>query len=201
MSLQLIAHPFSSYCLFALVLVALPATLSAADHYVIDSEHTYPSIEFAHMGLSTWRGKFNHTTGRISIDRAARTGSVEVSVDTSSINFGLPRMDEKARGADAFDVAKFPNATYRGTLRFVGDEPKSVEGELTLLGATRPLRLDIHSMRCMPHPLTKKEVCGADASGELDWKDFGMRIGRSGMTRVRLLIQVEALREDRAPAG
>jgi polyisoprenoid-binding protein YceI len=187
--------------LLALVLAAMPAVLPAADHYVIDPEHTYPSIEFAHMGLSTWRGKFNRTTGRISIDRAARTGSVEVSVDTASINFGLPRMEDKARGEDAFDVVKFPVATYRGTLQFVGDEPKSVEGELTLLGVTRPVRLSIESMRCMPHPLSKKEVCGADAVGELDWRDFGMRIGRSGATRVRLLIQVEALREEAAPGA
>jgi polyisoprenoid-binding protein YceI len=214
MTLQLIGQRFSSYCQEALhargivtfkaslwIVVATaaamtPAAAGAADRYAIDSEHTYPSVEFSHMGLSTWRGKFNRTSGQIILDRAARSGSVDVVVDTSSINFGLERMDAKARGKEAFNVLKFPAATYRGKLQFVGDEAKSVEGELTLLGVTHPLTLSIDSLRCMPHPMTHKEVCGADAVGELDWKDFGMGIGRSGMTHVRLQIQVEAVRQD-----
>jgi polyisoprenoid-binding protein YceI len=103
--------------LFVFTLVAtIAAPASAAlENYEVDPRHTYPSIEFSHMGISFWRGKFNRTSGRIAIDRTARTGTVVVEIDTASINFGLDAMDEKARSEDFFDVARFPTATYKGT--------------------------------------------------------------------------------------
>ncbi|MEO8007918.1 MAG: YceI family protein [Betaproteobacteria bacterium] len=187
-------------CLLAAVIAgsALPA-IAAPDNYTIDPTHTYPSIEFSHMGMSVWRGKFNKTTGWVSLDRAARTGTVEVVIDISSINFGLAAMDEKARSDDFFDAAKFPTATYRGMVHFAGDKPDIVNGQITIRGVTRPATLKINLFNCMPHPMLKREVCGADAEGELNWSEYGMKLSQYGQGdagKVHLRIQVEAIKDE-----
>ena len=173
--------------------------IAALDHYEVDPNHTYPNIEFSHMGISFWRGKFNRTTGAITLDRATGTGTVEIVVDTSSINFGLEAMDEKARSEDFFDVARFPTAVYEGTLSLVEGKPRAVDGRVTILGVTRPLKLRVNLFNCIVHPMHQKEVCGADAEGELNWSEFGMkmsRIGEGNAGRVLLRIQVEALKRN-----
>ncbi len=184
----------------ALTLLGMPA-FAANEIYQIDPTHTYPSLEFPHMGISIWRGKFDETSGTIVIDRAARTGSVEITVKTASINFGLAAMDDKARSEDFFDVAKYPTGTYKGTISFDGDKPKSINGEITLLGVTRPLTLTINSASCITHPFYKKEVCGADAQGELNWSQFGMKMSKFGegdAGKLTLRIQVEAMKPEQS---
>jgi len=188
-----------SLLVIALVSVMIQPALAAVEHYEIDPNHTYPSIEFSHMGISFWRGKFNRTSGTIILDRAAGTGTVEIVVDTSSINFGLEAMDEKARSEDFFDVARFPTAVYKGTLKLVEGKPGTVDGRVTILGVTRPLKLGVNLFNCIVHPMHQKEVCGADAEGELNWSEFGMKMSRFGQGnagRVHLRIQVEALKRD-----
>ena len=187
-------------CLLAALMAgaSLPA-IAAPDNYTIDPTHTYPSLEFSHMGLSVWRGKFNKSSGKIVLDRAAKSGTVEVTIDVSSISFGLAAMDEKARSDDFFDTVKFPTATYKGKLKFVGDAPKAVEGQITIRGVTRPAMLSINIFNCMPHPMLKKEVCGADAEGELNWSEYGMKMiqyGQGDAGKVRLRIQVEAIKDE-----
>ena len=183
-----------------LLLAAIGATLpaSAAEtHYTIDPAHTYPSIEMSHMGISVFRGKFNKTTGKITLDRAAKTGAVDVQVDTASLDFGNAEMLTNSQEKDWLDVAQFPTATYKGKLTFTGDTPSGVDGELTLRGVTKPLKLSIESFKCIQHPMRKKEVCGADARGEFNRADFGMTKGAEGQAGVmRLLIQVEANKDD-----
>jgi polyisoprenoid-binding protein YceI len=172
------------------------STTAAADTYTIDPNHTYPSLEFAHMGLSIWRGKFNRTSGKVTLDRVAHKGHVEIQVDTASIDFGLDSMYEHARGADWLDFEKYPSMTFTGAVGFEGDVPASVDGQLTLRGVTRPLRLKINSFNCIDHPYYKKEVCGADAEGELNRADFGMTQYAEGEAgKVRLRIQVEAMKD------
>jgi polyisoprenoid-binding protein YceI len=184
------------------MLAALIAAVSApapalAENYTLDVDHTYPSLEFSHMGLSIWRGKFNKTTGKITLDRAARTGSADIQVDAASIDFGHDKMNEHAIGADWLNVGKFPTMTYQGTIKFKGGTPASVDGQLTLLGVTKPLKLKINSFNCIHHPFYKKEACGADAEGELNRADFGMTKYAEGEAgKVRLRIQVEALKVD-----
>jgi polyisoprenoid-binding protein YceI len=150
------------------------------------------------MGMSIWRGKFNKSSGRIALDRAAGTGKADIVIDTASINFGLAAMDDKARSDDFFNAEKFPTATYKGALRFAGDKPKAVDGQITMMGVTRPLTLDIKLFNCMPHPMLKREVCGADAEGELNWSEYGMKMSQYGhgdAGKVRLRIQVEAIKD------
>jgi len=174
----------------------LPGVAGAAN-YKLDPQHTYPSLEFSHMGLSVWRGKFDRTTGTAKLDKVARTGTVTVEVDTNSIDFGLESMHEFAVKPDWLDVAKYPVMTYTGSLVFDGDKAVAVDGQLTLRGITKPLKLTINSFACIEHPFYKKEVCGADAEGQLNRADFGMTQFAEGEAgKVRLRIQVEALKED-----
>jgi polyisoprenoid-binding protein YceI len=171
---------------------------AAPELYNIDPNHTYPSFEADHMGgLSVWRGKFKHTTGTILLDRAAASGTVDITVDTKSLDFGNERLNEHAQGPELFDVAKYPTATFNGKIsRFDGDKPTEVRGELTMHGVTKPLTLTIGSFLCKINPMSKKEVCGADASATFNRSDFGVSFGREMGFRqeVKLAIQVEAVK-------
>lgn len=179
-------------------LAGLPSLARAADTYNLDPTHTFPSLEFDHMGISTWRGRFNETAGTVTLDRAARTGTVQVTVKTASIDFGLEAMDDFAVQPGWLETGRFPEMTYSGRLVFAGDTPTAVDGELTLRGVTRPLALRLNRFNCVEHPMLKREVCGADAVGELNRADFGMTQFAEGEAgRVRLLIQVEGIK---APA-
>jgi polyisoprenoid-binding protein YceI len=169
--------------------VAAPVT------YILDPHHTYPSFEADHMGgLSVWRGKFTDTTGKVVYDKEAKSGSIDITVDMSSIDFGMAKMDEHAKSPDIFDVAKYPTAVYTGKFtKFDGATPTEAEGTLTLHGVTKPLALKINSFLCKPNPMTKKEVCGADATASFNRSDFGVNYGDAYGFKmgVKLLIQVE----------
>ncbi len=182
-----------------LVPFLLVTTCVSAQVYNIDPSHTYPSFEADHMGLSVWRGKFTKSSGKIVLDRQSKTGgSVEISIDASTVDFGHAKMNEKARGDEMFNVAKYPTVTFKSTaLRFEGDKLVAVEGEMTMLGITKPLSLTLTHFKCMIHPLHKREVCGADAHGRFDRSDFGMNIGLPRFSpEIKLAIQVEGVKAD-----
>ncbi len=178
----------------------LPAAGAAPVRYDIDPAHTYPSFEADHLGgLSVWRGKFTRTSGQVVMDRAAGTGGVDIVVETDSVDFGLAQMNAAARGPDILDVERHPFARFRGQLEaFVDGAPTRAAGELTLHGVTRPLVLEIRQFKCMPHPLFKRELCGADAFATFRRDEFGIDTGlRLGFRmEVTLRIQVEALARD-----
>lgn len=181
--------------LAATATLSLPAT-AAPVTYAVDADHTHPAFEFPHMGISWWRGLFGKTTGTITLDRAAKTGMADITIDTGTIAFAHEKMDEHAVGDKWFNVGKYPTATYKGAIKFKGDTPASVDGELTLLGVTKPVPLKITSFKCIDHPYYKREACGADAEGELNRADFGLTKGAEGDAgKVRLRIQVEALKQ------
>jgi polyisoprenoid-binding protein YceI len=174
------------------------AVIAAPVTYNIDPNHTYPSFEADHFGgLSVWRGKFDKSSGTVVLDKEKSSGSVNITIDASSIDFGHAKLNEHARSAELFDVAKFPTATYKGTLaKFKDGAPTEVDGEFTLHGVTKPLKLTINSFKCMLNPMVKKEVCGADASATLNRSDFGVSYGdKYGFKQeVKLQIQVEGIR-------
>ena len=180
---------------FAVPAFAAPAT------YTLDPSHTYPSFEADHMGgLSVWRGKFTRNSGVVVLDAEKKTGTVDVSIDMDSIDFGMAKMNDHAKSEEIFDVAKFPTATYKGKFAKFGKDGKPVEvdGELTLHGVTKPVKLHINQFLCKPHPMLKKEVCGADAIATFNRKDFGVAYGEGYGFKmdVTLRIQVEGLRAD-----
>lgn len=184
--------------LVALLGIALSnAAISAQDTYVLDPAHTFPSFEADHMGISIWRGKFNTNSGQVTLDKSAGKGTVEVTVDMASVDFGHDKLNEWARSVDFFDVPKHPFARYSGTLEsFVNGARTKVQGSLTMNGVTKPVTLTINSFKCIPHPLVKRELCGADASGAFYRDEFGLTAGKDYgfKMEVMLRIQVEALK-------
>ncbi len=183
------------------VLALLAGTAAAAPvTYNLDPTHTYPSFAADHFGgASIWRGKFTKTSGAVTLDRTAKTGTVDVTIDASSIDTGNAALDKHLKSDAFFDVEKFPTATYKGTsIRFDGDTPVEVIGSLTLHGVTKPLNLKLDSFKCYTHPVLKREVCGSEASAEFDRADYGMDFGvKYGFkTLTQLQIQVEGIKAD-----
>lgn len=183
--------------LAALLPLACGTAMAAETTYRIDPDHTYPSFEADHFGgLSVWRGKFNHTTGTVTLDKAAGTGTVDIEVDMHSADFGQDALNKGAQGKELFESDTYPTAHYIGKLAgFADGAPTEVVGKLTLHGVTRPLTLKIDSFKCMPHPMLKREVCGADALATFKRDDYGMTAGKDYGFRmeVTLRIQVEAI--------
>jgi polyisoprenoid-binding protein YceI len=155
--------------------IALSAAALAADNYTIDSRHTFPVFEVNHLGFSTQRGRFNKTTGKVTLDVAAQKGSVEVVIDTASIDMGLEDWDKHMKNEDFFNVEKYPTMTFKSD-RFIfkKGKPAEVHGTLTLLGVERPVQLKVEHFHCGVHPINKKEVCGADLTTRIKRSDFGM---------------------------
>ena len=159
-------------CAFATAAAAAPAT------YHIDPEHTHPSFEADHFGgMSVWRGRFNETTGTVTLDREARTGTVDIVIDTNSIDFGLEKLETHMKSGDAgmLDTGKFPTATYKGKLaKFKDGAPTEVQGELTLHGVTKPLVLHTKLNKLGPSPFGGTPTVGFSATGSLKRSDYGM---------------------------
>ena len=176
------------------------AAFAAPVTYVLDPKHTYPSFEADHFGgLSVWRGKFTETTGKVVYDKAAKSGTIDVTVNAGSIDFGNAKLDEHAKSPEMFDVAKYPTATYTGKFtQFNANGPTEAEGTFTLHGVSKPLTLKIDSFQCQQNPMTHKEVCGADATATFDRADYGIDYGQKYGFKmwVKLEIQVEG-----SPAG
>jgi polyisoprenoid-binding protein YceI len=175
----------------AVVANAAPVT------YKIDPDHTYPSFEADHMGgLSILRGTFKTTSGSITLDKAAKTGTIDITVDTKSLAFVNDKLTDHAKkDPKMFDVEKYPTATFKGKLtKFSGEAPTEAQGDLTLHGVTKPLTLKINQFMCKQHPMKKVEVCGADATGTFNRFDYGITYGDSFGFKpdVKLEIEVEA---------
>lgn len=178
-----------------LALAALPA-MAGSVTYEIDPDHTFPSFEADHMGMSVWRGKFNRSSGQVTLDKAAGTGTLAVDIDLASIDFGNDALNESMAKPEYFDTARHPTARYTGKLAgFVDGRPTQAVGTLTLRGVTRPVTLEIKSFKCMPHPIFKRDWCGADAHATFDREAFGIDAGKAyGFDMdVALRIQVEAV--------
>lgn len=188
---------FRKLICFSLVAAASSAFAEPAS-YTVDPDHTHPSFEVDHFGgLSTWRGIFKKTSGKITLDAAAGTGTVDIAIDMPSIDFAHDKMNAHVSGPEMLDAAKYPTATYKGTLGgFSNGTPTTVDGELTLHGVTKPVSLKIASFKCIMHPMLKREVCGANVFGNFNRADFGVNYGQQyGFNQdVALRIQVEAVK-------
>ncbi|MFY9316688.1 MAG: YceI family protein [Burkholderiales bacterium] len=191
--------------LLALAVLAAPFAANAnPENYTLNPYHTYPYFEIDHWGVSTVRGMFRKSSGKFTIDRAARTGSIELTVETASIDTGdgdkgsRPRSrDEHLRTADFFNVAEFPRMTYKSTgVRFAGDNPAEIAGQLTLLGVTKPLSLKVERWVCRDNPINKKPMCGGNASAALKRSDFGMKYQIPNVSdELKIVIAFEAERD------
>ena len=174
------------------------AGVAHSAEYAIDPTHTFATFEIAHFGTSTNRGRFDRKEGKISFDRAAKTGQVDITLDVASVNTGTPAFDKHLKSADLFNVEKFPTARFvSDAWVFDGDKVSEIKGQLTLMGVTQPLTLKANRFNCYDHPMLKREVCGGDFEAMIDRTahglDYGVKWGFP--TQVRLLVQVEAARQ------
>jgi polyisoprenoid-binding protein YceI len=186
--------------LASMAALAGASAFAAPVTYTLDPAHTYPSFSADHFGgLSVWRGKFNSTSGKVVYDKEAKSGSIDVTVDINSINFGMPKLDEHAKSAEMFDVAKYPTATFSGKFtKFNGSGPAEAQGTLTMHGVTKPMTLKIDSFKCILSPLTKKEVCGVEVSSTINRADFGVNYGDTYGFNQEVKLQIQA---EGSPAG
>lgn len=170
---------------------------AAPETFVIDSTHTYPRFEYSHFGFSNQVSRFDKTTGTIVLDRAAKTGSVDVTIDATTVNTGYATFNEHLQAEDFFDTKKYPTITFKSTkLNFKGDALKSVNGNLTIKGVTKPVTLAITSFKCMPHPMTKKDACGANAVTKIKRSEFNAgKYAPNVGDEVTLSMAVEAIKE------
>lgn len=174
---------------------ALPA--SAADSYSIDPSHTYPNFEINHLGFSTMHGRFGATNGKITLDSAAKSGSIDITIDATSIDTGHAKRDTHLKSEEFFNVGKFPSLAYKATkLKFNGDKLTGADGDLTLLGVTKPVSLTVTSFNCGPHPMNKKPMCGANATASIKRSDFGLSAYVPAVgDEVKISIEVEATKD------
>jgi polyisoprenoid-binding protein YceI len=175
---------------------ALPAA-AAPETYTIDSRHTFPSFEVMHFGMSIQRGSFNKTSGKINVDREAKTGSVDVTIDAASVSTNEPKLGDHLRNQDFFNATAHPTITFKGTrFNFDGDKVKSVDGELTMLGVTKPVTLTAQHFNCGNHPMNKKAMCGAELTTTIKRSDWGMKYAVPAVADdVLLRINVEAYKD------
>ncbi len=188
----------------ALACLAPLCVLAAPQTYVIDPIHSFPNFRINHLGMASIMGRFEKMTGKVVFDPAAKSGSLEVKIPTATVSTGdgkradgVRSRDDHLRTADFFNSAEYPEMTYKSTkFNFNGDALESIEGNLTLLGVSKPVKLAVSSFKCGPHPFTKKPMCGADAEAILKRTDFGMKFGVPAIADdVKLMIGVEAYPE------
>lgn len=182
----------------ASLLAAGAAAQAEVATYAIEPTHTFVTFEVQHFGTSTNRGRFDKKSGSVEIDRAAKKGKVELTLETGSINTGVAPFEKHLRGADFFDVEQFPTAVFKGDqFSFNGDKVSEVKGQLTMLGKTHPVTLKASHFNCYNHPMLKREVCGGDFETTIQRSQWGMNwgIAMGVPDATRLLIQVEAVRQ------
>lgn len=168
-----------------------------ADTYTIDGNHTSATFSFKHLGFSTFHGKIPATGGTIVLDRAQKTGSVDITFEIDDIATGVDKFDDHLESADFFDGEKFPTATFKASkVTFTGDSPSSITGDLTIKGKTKPVTLQITAFKCGEHPMTKAAACGADATAKIKRSDFGLEKYVPAVSdEIDLAIEVEAAKK------
>jgi polyisoprenoid-binding protein YceI len=160
----------------AIALAASAASAFAApETFNLDSTHSFPRFSYSHLGYSIQMSRFDKATGTVTLDKAAKTATVDIVIDTKSVSTGSTTFNEHIQGEDFLDTAKYPTATFKSTkVTFEGDKPAKIEGNLTLKGITKPVTLTITAFHAMPHPMMKKDAIGANATTKVKRTDFNM---------------------------
>ena len=190
---------FSVKAIASLLLAAsvVAPAMAAPETFVVDTTHSFPRFSYSHFGYSTQLSRFNKTTGKVIFDNATKTGSVDIVIDTKSVDTGFSTFNEHIQGEDFLDTAKYPTATFKSTkVNFSGDKPATVDGNMTIKGITKPVTLTVSSFQAMQHPLLKKDAIGANAytiikRSEFNAGKYAPHIG----DEVRIDIAVEAIKE------
>jgi polyisoprenoid-binding protein YceI len=171
------------------------SAIAAPVTYGVDSTHTFPRFSYSHFGYSTQLSSFKNTSGKVVFDAEAKTGSVDITIDMKAVNTGFDDFNGHIQGEDFLDTAKFPTATFKSTkVVFEGDKPKSIEGNLTIKGVTKPVTLTVTAFQAMPHPRMKKPALGANAFTTIKRSEFNAgKYAPYVGDEVRIDIAIEAM--------
>ena len=177
----------------AIVAPAFAAPVS----YGVEANHTFPRFSYTHLGFTTQQSRFDKTTGTVVYDKEGRTGSVNITIETSSVSTGSALFNQHIQGEDFLDTAKYPTVTFKSTkVNFDGDKPVSIEGDLTMKGVTKRVTLTVTRFLAAPHPIQKKDTIGADAYTIVKRTDFNMgKYAPAVSDEVRIDIAIEALKQ------
>ncbi len=181
----------------ALATLVSGAAFAAPETYAIDGTHTFARFSYDHLGFSKQLSRFNTTTGTVTFDRAAKTGAVDVTIDTTSVDTGYATFNEHIQGADFLDTKQFPTATFKSTkVVFEGDAPAAIEGNLTIKGVTQPVTLKVTSFVAKPHPMLQKDAIGANATAVISRTAFNAgKYAPNVGDEVTLDIALEAIKQ------
>lgn len=175
---------------------ASASALATPETYQVDGNHTFPRFSYSHLGLSTQVSQFNKTSGTVTLDKEAKTGAVDIVIDTRSVDTGYATFNEHIQGEDFLDTAKYPTATFKSTkVVFEGDQPKTIEGMLTIKGVTKPVTLKVNHFATKQHPMLKKDAIGANASTLIKRSEFnaGKHVPNVG-DEVTITVSIEAVK-------
>ena len=187
----------------ALVFAVLPISVMAADSFTIDPLHTFPNFTIDHLGFSTMHGRFGKTSGKLTVDEAKHSGSVDIVIDASSVDTGFIKRDDHLRSPDFLNAAEFPEITYKSTKVTIkgdvtGNATATVDGNLTISGVTKPVSLDVTRMHCGINPMDPKKQqyrCGFDAHAKIKRSDFGVKFALPAIgDEMNIDLEVEATR-------
>jgi len=194
------SRPLAAAAAAALI---IPAAVALADEsYTLDPVHSQPRYEIEHMrGLSTQTGYFTKLSGKVTLDQTAKKGSIDVTIDTTSIrSHDASRLDAILKGEQYFNVEKYPTMSFKSSsLKFDGDKVVGADGELTMIGVTKPVALKVTNFVCAENPFNKKPMCAGEATTTIKRSEWGMKAGipNSSSDDVKIVIPIEAYKDDK----
>ena len=190
-------NTFSKLSAAILLAATSAAAVAAPETYQVDGTHTFPRFSYNHHGLSIQTSQFNITTGTVTLDKEARTGAVDITIDTRAIDTGSAVFNEHIQAEDFLDTAKYPTATFKSTrVVFEGDQPRAIEGDLTIKGITKPVTLQVTHFATMTHPMLKKDAIGANASTLIKRSEFNAgKYAPYVGDEVTITVAIEAVKE------
>jgi len=185
----------------AVVFAVLPVSvMAAAESFTVDPDHTFPNFTIDHLGFSTMHGRFGQTSGKLTVDQANHTGSVDIVIDAASVDTGFNKRNDHLRSPDFLNAKEFPEITYKSTKVTINkDSSAVVEGNLTIAGVTKPVTLNVKRMKCGINPMDPKKQqyrCGFDADAKIKRSDFGVKFGLPAIgDDMAIDLEVEAVRD------
>ena len=184
-----------SFATATLLAALVGSSLAAPVTYEVDGTHTFPRFSYSHFGLSTQLSSFSRTSGKVVFDAQARSGSVDITIDMTSVNTGFADFSGHIQAEDFLDTARHPTATFKSTRGvFEGDKPRSIDGVLTIKGVSKPVTLNVTSFLAMPHPMLKKPALGANAHTTIKRSEFNAgKFAPYVGDEVRIDIAIEAI--------
>ena len=181
----------------ALVITVLPfSTVYAADNYSVDPDHTFATFTVNHLGMSDLTGRIDIKDGAMTLDQDTKTGTITVNLDPASIDTGHQKRDDHLRSPDFLNVVEFPDMSFESTSATLTDGGGTVEGNLTILGQSKPVTLTVTGWNCGDHPFNNKPMCGFNAEAAIKRSDWGVNYGIPALgDDMQLSLEIEAYKQ------